>query len=86
MLKEENEMTTFKLSINTVEKAKNLCTIAGEVNADIDLVSGRYVVDAKSLLGIFSLDLSKTLVCELHTDDIEMINKFKSGIAEFIVD
>ena len=49
---------------------------------DIDLVSGRYAVDAKSIMGIFSLDLSKPIELNIHTDDAE---KFMADIDRFIV-
>ena len=49
---------------------------------DIDLVSGRYAVDAKSIMGIFSLDLSKPIELNAHTDDAD---KFMNDIAKYIV-
>ena len=48
---------------------------------DIDLVSGRYAVDAKSIMGIFSLDLSKPIELDIHTDDAD---KFLKEIDRFI--
>ena len=47
-----------------------------DAKGEFDLVSGRQVVDAKSFLGIFSLDLSKPLILEAVTDDIEIFDKF----------
>jgi len=45
---------------------------------DIDIMSGRYIIDAKSLMGLFSLDLSSELTLKIHSDDCdEMINKLK---------
>ena len=49
---------------------------------DVDLVSGRYAVDAKSIMGIFSLDLSKPIKLQAHTDDAEALEK---AIGRFIV-
>ena len=49
---------------------------------DIDLVSGRYAVDAKSIMGIFSLDLSKPIELDAHTDDAD---KFLKDIDKFII-
>jgi phosphotransferase system HPr-like phosphotransfer protein len=51
-------------------------------NYDIDLVSGRYAVDAKSIMGIFSLDLSKPIKLQAHTEDPEALVK---AISKFIV-
>ena len=45
-------------------------------DVDFDLVSGRYVIDAKSIMGIFSLDLSKPIDCNIHAEaDIDTILK-----------
>ena len=51
-------------------------------NYDIDLVSGRYAIDAKSIMGIFSLDLSKPIKLQAHTDDPE---KLVESIGKYIV-
>ena len=49
---------------------------------DVDLLSGRYAVDAKSIMGIFSLDLSKEITMEVHSDDCA---DFLAEIKPFIV-
>lgn len=48
------------------------------VKGEFDLVSGRKVVDAKSFLGIFSLDLSKPIVLDAVTDEVEVFDKFST--------
>jgi phosphotransferase system HPr-like phosphotransfer protein len=48
---------------------KEFVNIISATDYDIDLRSGRYVVDAKSILGIFSLDLSMPITMEVHSDD-----------------
>ncbi|MDE7280315.1 MAG: HPr family phosphocarrier protein, partial [Ruminiclostridium sp.] len=50
---------------------------------DVDLISGRYAIDAKSIMGIFSIDLSKELIMKAHTDNADQI---KADLAEYIVD
>jgi len=55
-------MKTCKISLNSIDKVKAF------VNCDFDLVSGRYVIDAKSIMGIFSLDLSKPIDLNIHAD------------------
>ena len=50
------------------ESVKNFVNVVNKYPYDIDLKSGRFVIDAKSLLGIFSLDLSKPIVLEIHSD------------------
>ena len=49
---------------------------------DIDLVSGRYAIDAKSIMGIFSLDLSKPIKLQAHTEDPEALIK---SIQKYII-
>ena len=54
-------MKSYNISLNSIEKVKNFVNIISTCDGDFDLASDRYVVDAKSIMGIFSLDLSKTL-------------------------
>lgn len=62
-------MTTFNVLINSIDDVKNFVNIVNRYSFDIDLISGRYIVDAKSIMGIFSLDLSKPIKVEIHSDD-----------------
>ena len=54
-------MKTVKISLNSIDKVKAFVNDVTKFNTDFDLVSGRYVIDAKSIMGIFSLDLSKPI-------------------------
>jgi len=56
----------MQVNLNSVDKVKRFVMIMSEIEDNIDLVSGRYIVDAKSLLGIFSLDLSKPIKLEFN--------------------
>lgn len=56
-----------KVLLNTVENVKKFVTAVSRIPEDISLKSGKYIVDAKSIMGIFSLDLSKPI--DLVTDD-----------------
>lgn len=62
-------MTTAKIMLSSINDVKNLVNIVNKYDFDIDLISDRYVVDAKSIMGIFSLDLTKTIKVEAHSDD-----------------
>ena len=62
-------MKTLQISLNSIDKVKNFVNDINRFNCDFDLVSGRYVIDAKSIMGIFSLDLSKPLTLNIHIDD-----------------
>ncbi len=73
-------MKSVKISLEMAQKVKDFVKIVQDYPYEIDLKSDKYVVDAKSILGIFSLDLSKPLVVEIHSDNcddlIEALKKF----------
>lgn len=62
-------MKTVKISLNSIDKVKSFVNDITKFDVDFDLVSGRYVIDAKSIMGIFSLDLSKAIDLNIHDDD-----------------
>lgn len=67
-------MKTVQISLNSIDKVKSFVNTITKYDADFDLVSGRYVIDAKSIMGIFSLDLSKNIDLNIHaTDNIDEI-------------
>ena len=59
-------MKTVKISLNSIDKVKSFVNDITRFDCDFDLVSGRYVIDAKSIMGIFSLDLSKPIDLNIH--------------------
>lgn len=61
-------MKSVNISLNSVDKVKNFVNIIGKQDGDFDLTSGRYVIDAKSIMGIFSLDLAKPIQLDIHDD------------------
>ena len=61
-------MKTVQISLNSIDKVKSFVNEITKYDYDFDLVSGRYVIDAKSIMGIFSLDLSKPIDLNIHTD------------------
>ena len=69
-------MTTVKISLNSIDKVKSFVNELTKFDYDFDLVSGRYVIDAKSIMGILSLDLSKPIDLNIHVeDDIDTVLK-----------
>ena len=67
-------MKTVKISLNSIDKVKSFVNDITKFDVDFDLVSGRYVIDAKSIMGIFSRDLSKPIDLNIHADnDIDTI-------------
>ena len=67
-------MKTVRISLNSIDKVKSFVNTLTKFDCDFDLVSGRYVIDAKSIMGIFSLDLSKPIDLNIHaTEDMDSI-------------
>lgn len=62
-------MKTVKISLNSIDKVKSFVNEITKFDNEFDLVSGRYVIDAKSIMGIFSLDLSKPIDLNIHAED-----------------
>ena len=62
-------MATVNVVLDTVEKVKGFVNMVSPLEGDIDLASERYVVDAKSIMGIFSLDLTKPLKVTIHDEN-----------------
>ena len=75
-------MKTVQISLNSIVKVNSCVNDITRFDYDFDLVSGRYVIDAKSIMGIFSLDLSKPIDLNIHAeDDIdEVLNVLKPYI------
>ena len=62
-------MKTVQISLNSIGKVKSFVNAISQFEFDFDLISGRYVIDAKSIMGIFSLDLSKPIDLSIHTEE-----------------
>ena len=62
-------MKTVQISLNSIDKVKSFVNDITKFDHDFDLVSGRYVIDAKSIMGIFSLDLSKPIDLNIHAEN-----------------
>ena len=62
-------MKTIQISLNSIDKVKSFVNDITQFDYDFDLVSGRYVIDAKSIMGIFSLGLSKPIDLNIHAED-----------------
>ncbi len=71
-------MITMKVSLDSIDKIKSFVNTVSAYPFDFDLASGRYIVDAKSIMGIFSLDLSEPIALNIHAaeeDAGELIEK-----------
>ena len=77
-------MKTIYISLNSIDKVKAFVNEITKFENDFDLVSGRYVIDAKSIMGIFSLDLSKPIELNIHSES--NADEILSVLAPSIVD
>lgn len=75
-------MKTVTINLGSIDRVKSFVNDITKFDSDFDLVSGRYVIDAKSIMGIFSLDLSKPINLNIHGDEdnaeiMEVIKKYE---------
>ena len=76
-------MKTVRISLNSIDKVKSFVNDLTKFDVDFDLVSGRYVIDAKSIMGIFSLNLSKPIDLAIHTED--NLNEILEALKPYII-
>ncbi len=77
-------MKTVRISLNSIDKVKYFVNDLTKFDTDFDLVSGRYVIDAKSIMGIFSLDLSKPIDLNIHSES--NVDEILNILSPYIVD
>ena len=76
-------MKTVKISLNSIDKVKSFVNVISQFDSDFDLISGRYVIDAKSIMGIFSLDLAQDIDLTIHADnDAEIVEALKDYLVD----
>ncbi|MBR6044654.1 MAG: HPr family phosphocarrier protein [Ruminococcus sp.] len=75
-------MKKTKIMLGAIADVKEFVNLVSQCDYDVDLSSGRYAVDAKSIMGIFSLDLSNPIELTAHTENAD---KFFGQIEKFIV-
>lgn len=77
----------YKIKLDTFDKIKKFVNVIQKFESDIDLASERYIVNGKSIMGIFSLDLSKSLNVIVHEEEgIDEIDRINEAMEEFKVD
>ncbi len=76
-------MKTVQISLNSIDKVKSFVNDISKFDAEFDLVSGRYVIDAKSIMGIFSLDISKPIDLNIHAES--NIEEILAVLAPYLV-
>lgn len=65
-------MREVQIELNTIDKVKAFCNEAWKIDSDLDIIGGKYNVDGKSIMGIFSLDLSRPLTLHISNDDTDI--------------
>lgn len=78
-------MKTLKISLNSIDKVKAFVNEISKFDCDFDLVSGRYVIDAKSIMGIFSLDLSKPINLNIHAEG-NMLDTILTIVQPYVIE
>ena len=75
-------MKSLTIKLDTISDVKNFVNIVSKYDFEVDLVSGRYAVDAKSIMGFFALDLAKPVKMEIYSDDcdafLEQVKEFSA--------
>ncbi len=78
-------MKTVDISLNSIDKVKKFVSEISKFDCDFDLVSGRYVIDAKSIMGIFSLDLSRSITLNIHSSG-EQLDEIMSVVGKYVAE
>ena len=75
-------MKKVKISLSSIDTVKSFVTLTTKIEGDVTIISGRYIIDAKSIMGIFSLDLSKQLDLEIE----EWKDEYEDALKPYMID
>ncbi|MBC5734999.1 MULTISPECIES: HPr family phosphocarrier protein [Lawsonibacter] len=78
-------MSGFFVALSSIDDVKHFVDAASRCPCEVDVLSGRYVINAKSIMGLFSLDLSQPVQVEVHGTDAQR-GAFQADVAAFRVD
>ena len=76
----------YRIKLDTIDKVKKFIRIVDSFENDIDLISGRYLINAKSIMAIFSLELTRPLDLIIHNASISDVSRLEKEMEEFRVD
>ena len=76
----------YKIKLDTIDKVKKFIRIVDSFENDIDLISGRYLINAKSIMAIFSLELTKPLDLIIHDATLSDVSRLQQEVEEFRID
>lgn len=69
-------MQRITINLNLISDVQDFIQIVNKIDCDVDLIKDRYVIDAKSIIGIFTLDLSKPVDLVIHSEDSTIADRF----------
>lgn len=75
----------FSVKLNNIETLKNFISDVSKFESNIDAIRGRYVIDAKSIMGMFSIDLSKPVDILIYSDNERELEKFEEIMKKYEV-
>ncbi len=84
-MKENKNMRTFTIKLNEIDKIKTFMSIVNECCFDIEIQSDKYIINAKSIMGIFSLDLSQPVTLVVHADKVGDIANLRKALSDLQV-
>lgn len=73
----------FYIMLNTIQRVKHFVDIVDKFVSDIEIISGKWVINAKSIMAIFSLNLLEPLLVKIDSDNVEEIESFNRVMEEF---
>lgn len=76
----------INILLNEISKINRFVSVVNQFESDVDISKNRYLVNGKSIMGIYSLDLSEPVVVHIHSTNNEELEKFKEVMEEFRVD
>lgn len=76
--------TELALNLHSIERVKEFTNVVNKFNSDVDILRGRYVIDAKSTLGIYTIDLTKPVIVRINSNDCAEIARFNEQMEYFL--
>ena len=80
---ERTEQNSCVIRLNSIDKVKDFVSRVSTFDCDVDILYGRYIIDATSIMGIFSLDLTNPVTVMIHTDDYDELKRFFEIMEDF---
>ena len=80
---ERTEKNSCVIRLNSIEKVKNFVSRVSTFECDVDIIYGRYVIDGKSMMGIFSLNLMNPITVMILSNDEEDLKNFFEIMEDF---